>query len=91
MPWKVTLDERRVVATIAVIFGSITGLLATAIAVIMGASHSTVALVWLTGSLWGLVSFITAGWLCRGRCGNAGDVIAEDLRALRQMRSVWQK
>lgn len=78
-------------ATIAVIFGSITGLLATAIALIMGASHLTVALVWLTGSLWGLGSFLIAGLLCRGRSGSAGDVIADDLRALRQMRSALQE
>ena len=78
-------------ATIAIIFGSITGLLASAVAMVVGASQSTLALVWAAGSLCGLGCFLTAGLLCRGRHGPAGEVIAEDLRALHQMRSILQE
>ena len=78
-------------ATIAVIFGSITGLLAALVGFILGATHAMTALIWLLASLCGFGGSLIAGQFRRARNINAGDVIAADLRALRQMRTALQE
>lgn len=49
------------------------------------------ALLWLLGSLFGFGRGVCAGLFLDSRRAYAGDVIAADLRGLRQMRSPLQR
>lgn len=87
----VTLEKGVFMATIAVIFGSITGLLAAFAGFLLGATHSMTALIWLLASLCGFGGSFLPRLFRRGRPGQAGDAIAADLRALSKMRSALQE